>query len=169
MLRSSVVRRARRPVAGLTCLLFLALPGCYSYSPVERGAPEAGSEVRLHLDEEGAERMVRQTFLTRGEVVEGRIVELRDSELRMVVSRAARRNFVAGGRDRDTVGVPRSGIATVELKQMETAKTAALIGGVTAGSVLLSIAALNAAGGGGAPDGGNGGETFSISIPVSIP
>lgn len=170
MIHSHTSRRLRRSVAALTCLIFMALPACYSYSPVERGTPEAGSEVRLRLNDEGAERVVRQTSLTEREVLEGRIVQHREQEIRVLVSRPARRQFAAGGRMEDTVGVPRSGIESVELKQMETGKTAALFGGITAGTVLLGAAAVNSAGGGGSPPGDGGdGNPLNIAIPVSIP
>lgn len=169
MSRSPLVRRARRPVAAVTCVLFLALSGCYAYSPVDEGAPEAGSEVRLRLDDEAAERVAAQTVLGRRDVVEGRLLEPRASELRMLVSRPARRDFAPGGRAQDTVLVPRSGVESVELKELETGKTALLFGGVTAGAVLLGVAVLNSAGGGGLPDGGNGGQPLDISIPISVP
>lgn len=161
---------ARRPVAAFTCLLFLALSGCYTYSPVDEGLPDAGSEVRLRLNDEGTERVASQTFLSQPDVVEGRLLEGRNVELRMLVSRPARREFVAGGRARDTVGVPRSGIESVELKRLETGKTVALFGGITAGAVLLGAVVLSSTGdGGGLPDGGGGGPQLDISIPVSIP
>ncbi|MDP2496372.1 MAG: hypothetical protein Q8W44_00130 [Candidatus Palauibacterales bacterium] len=171
MIRSLTTRRLRRPVAALTCLLFLALPACYSYSPVEQGGePDTGSEVRLRLNDGGADRVAEQTFLSERTIVEGRIVEQSGTQLRMLVSRPARRQFVAGGRTQDTVGVPRSGIESVELKQMETGKTAALFGGITAGAVLLGAAVLSSTGGGGSVDGGGGGTNpLSISIPISIP
>lgn len=170
MIRSFTSPRLRRPLAALTCLLFLALPACYSYSPVEGTAPDAGSEVRLRLNDRGAERVAVQTPLTEREVVEGRIVEQGSAELRLAVSRPARRQFAAGGRSIDTVSVPQSGIEGVELKKMEAGKTAALFGGITAGAVLVGVAALNAAGSGGTtPGGGNGGTPLGISIPVSIP
>lgn len=169
MTRSPMIRRARRHVAAVTCVLFLALTGCYAYSPVDEGAPEAGSEVRLQLDAEGAERVAEQTVLSRSDVVEGRLLEQRASELRMLVSRPARRDFASGGRARDTVLVPRSSIESVERKELETGKTALLFGGVTAGAVLLGVALLNSAGGGGAPGGGNGGQPLDISIPISVP
>lgn len=170
MIRSHTSRRLRRPVTALTCLLFLALPACYSYSPVERGTPEAGSEVRLRLNDEGAERLTRQTPLSEREVLEGRIVQQQGQEIRVLVTRPARRQFAAGGRMEDTVGVSRSGIESVELKKMETGKTVTLIGGITAGAVLLGATALNSAGGGGStPRGGDDTNPLNISIPVSIP
>lgn len=171
MIRSLTARRLRRPLATLTCLLFLALPACYSYSPVEQEAPEAGSEVRLRLNDEGTDRVTRETPLVERDAVEGRIVEQGSSAIRLLVSRPARRQFAAGGRLRDTVAVPLSGIESVELKQMEAGKTAALFGGITAGGVLLGAAVLSGAGGGGSPpeNGGGGTSPLGISIPVSIP
>lgn len=169
MLRSLTARRLRRPLAALTCLLFLALPACYSYSPVEQSVPEAGSEVRLRLNDEGSDRVTRQTPLRERDAVEGRIVEPASSAIRLLVSRPARRQFAAGGRTRDTVAVPHSGIESVELKQMEVGKTAALFGGITAGGVLLGAALLSGAGGGSPPDNGGGTSPLGISIPVSIP
>lgn len=169
MIDSQSSRRLRRPAAALTCLLFLALPACYSYSPVEQNAPDAGSEVRLRLNDAGGDRVAEQTFLTDRTVVEGRIVEQSGSRVRVLVSRPARRQFAAGGRMQDTVGVPRSGIESVELKQIETGKTAALFGGITAGAVLVGAAVLNSAGSGGSPSDGGGTNPLSISIPVSLP
>lgn len=171
MIRSLTVRRVRRPLAAVTCLLFLALPACYSYSPVEQGTPGAGSEVRLRLGDEGADRVTGESSLVERGVVEGRIVEQRGSAVRLLVSRPARRQFAAGGRARDTVAVPLSGIQSVELKQLEVGKTAALFAGITAGGVLLGAAALSSAGSGGSsPENGGGGTNpLGISIPVSIP
>lgn len=170
MLRILTARRLRRSLAALTGLLFLALPACYSYAPVEQGAPEAGSEVRLRLNDEGTDRVTRQTPLRERDAVEGRIVEESSSEIRLLVSRPARRQFAAGGRTRDTVAVPLSGIESVELKQMEVGKTAALFGGITAGGALLGAAVLSGAGDGGSPpEDGGGTNPLGISIPVSIP
>lgn len=171
MIRSLVAGRSRHPLAAVTCLLFLSLPACYSYSSVEGEAPGAGSEVRLRLNDEGADRVAQQTSLTDRGVVEGRIVERGETELRLLISRPARREFAAGGRTRDTVRVPRSGIASTEHKQMEAGETAALFGGITAGAVLVGAAVLNAASGGGTSPGNDGGGTtpLNISIPVSIP
>lgn len=171
MIRTLTARRLRRPLAALTCLLFLALPACYSYSPVEQGAHEAGSDVRLRLNDEGTDRVTRQTPLNERDAVEGRIVEEGSSEIRLLVSRPARRQFAAGGRTRDTVAVPVSGIESMELKQMEVGKTAALFGGITAGGVLLGAVVLSSAGSGGSTpeDGGGGTNPLGISIPVSIP
>lgn len=160
---------ARRPLAALTCVLFLGLSACYAYTPVDDGRPEAGSEVRLRLNDEGADRVAGQTVFSKRTVLEGRIVEDRVSELLVFISRPARRAFVSGGRRSDTVSVPLTGIEAVELKQVETGKTAALFGGVAVGLGLIAGVLVSGGGSGGAPPGDDGGQPFNISVPVSIP
>lgn len=161
--------RTRRPLAAATCVLFLGLSGCYAYSPVEGTPPDAGSQVRLRLNDAGAARVAEQTFLSQPDVLEGELLERQTSELRVVISRPARRDFVAGGRRVDTVAVPLAGIESTELKSLEVAKTGALVGGVTVGLGLLGATLVSTGGGGGGlPDGGNG-QPLNISIPVSIP
>lgn len=160
--------RTRRPLAAATCALFLALTGCYAYAPVEGGPLDAGSQVRLRLNDAGTDRVAEQTFLNQPDVVEGELVEQRASELRVAISGPARRDFVAGGRRTDTVSVPLAGIERTELKSMEVGKTGALVGGITVGLGLLGAALVSTGGGGGIPGGGNG-QPLNISIPVSIP
>lgn len=160
--------RTRRPLAAATCVLFLGLSGCYAYAPVEGSAPDAGSQVRLRLNDAGTERVAEQTFLSQPDVLEGELVERGTSELRVAISRPARRDFVAGGRRTDTVSVPRTGIESTELKSMEVGKTGALVGGITVGLGLLGATLVSTGGGGGIPNGGNG-QPLNISIPVSVP
>lgn len=161
--------RTRRPLAAATCVLFLALSGCYAYSPVEGSAPDAGTEVRLRLNDAGTDHVAEQTFLSRPDVLEGELVERTSSELRVVISRPARRAFAAGGRSTDTVSVPLSGVERTELKTIEVAKTGALVGGVSLGLGLLGAALVASGGGEGSPPGGEDGQPLSISIPISIP
>lgn len=160
--------RARRLLAALIAPLLPALGGCYAYSPAGT-LPEAGSEVRLRLNERGSEAVAAQTALSSRQVLEGRLVELRGSEVRVVFSRAARDRFTEGGRSRYTVSLDTAGIETAELKQLETAKTAALLGVVTAGAVGIGIAAVSGGGSGSTPPGGNGGNPFGITVPLTLP
>ncbi|MFB6240613.1 MAG: hypothetical protein ABEJ46_03470 [Gemmatimonadota bacterium] len=161
--------RIRRPLAAATCALFLGLTGCYAYTPVEGSPPDAGSEVRLRLNDAGADSVAEQTFLSRPDVVEGELVERRTSGVRVVISRPARRDFVAGGRRTDTVSVPLAGIESTERKSMEVGKTAALVGGAGLGLGLAGVALMSAGGGGGGAPGGNDGQNLGISIPIAIP
>lgn len=164
------MRSLRRPLAVVTATLFFALSGCYSYAPVSDGAPEAGSEVRIRLNDEGAQRVSSQTYLRANRVLTGRILRAGTEGLRLVISRAPRNQFATTGMIRDTVDVPAAGIASAETKQVETGKTALLVGGVTAGAVGLGVAALSGGGARGTPpDGGDGGQPLSIRVPLSWP
>lgn len=164
------MRPLRRPLAAVTATLLFALTGCYSYSPVDDGAPEAGSEVRVRLNDEGAKRVSSQTYLRANRVLTGRILQAGTSELRLVISRPPRNQFSTAGMIRDTVTVPAAGIESTETKQVETGKTALLVGGITAGAVALGAVALSGGGAGGTPpNGGGGGEPFSISVPLAWP
>lgn len=159
------------PPAVVACAVFLALTACYSYSPVEGGLPDAGAEVRLRIGPEAGDRIVRESFLfrERPEELEGELLERTDARVRIGVSRPARREFVAGGRSRDTLSLDPDQIRGVELKRMETGKTAALAGGVTAGLVVTGTMLLQGGGTGGDAPNGGGGQPLGITVPISLP
>lgn len=159
------------PAAAVACAVCLSLAACYSYSPVEDGLPDAGSEVRLHIGPEAGDRIVRESFLfsERPEILEGQVLERTESRIRVRVSRPARRDFVAGGRSRDTVGVDIGQISGAESKSLETGKTAALAGGVTAGLVATGALLLQGGGSGGDVPDGDGGEPLGITVPIPLP
>lgn len=157
--------------AAVAFVLSLILTACYAYSPVEDAPPDAGSEIRLRVSPETGDRLVRESFLfrERPEILEGQLVERTASQLRLRISRPARRDFVAGGRSRDTVSLDVDQVSEVETKSLETGKTAALAGGVTAGLVATGALLLQGGGsGGGVPD-GDGGEPLSITVPIPLP
>lgn len=159
------------PPAAVACAVCLALAACYSYSPVEGGLPDAGSEIRLRITPEAGDRIVRESFLfrERPEELEGELLERTASRVRIGVSRPARREFVAGGRSRDTLSLDPAQIRGVELKSMETGKTAALAGGVTAGLVVTGAILLQGGGTGGDVPNGGGGQPLGITVPISLP
>lgn len=160
----------RRVVVALSCLSLLVLPACYAYSPIEGGRPEAGDEVRLRLNVEGARRVGSRSFLERPEIVEGGVAEVSESGYRVVLTAPARRSFRAGGVRRDTVWVPAESIQDVEAKKLQTTRTVILIGGGTFGAFVLGAALASGAGGGGGglPPGDSGGDV-TILVPLRFP
>lgn len=148
-----------RPLAAVLALL---VAGCYSYTPVETGRPEAGQEVRLELGEAMGEP---------ARTVSGRILQVTDGTV--VLSQAvARSPGDRGGLHRDQViRIQRSRIRSVEKQEISFWKSAALIGG---GGVAASLGLAALAGefesdvDGSTGDDQDSGEA-TIVVPIPFP
>ncbi|MDP2497276.1 MAG: hypothetical protein Q8W44_04700 [Candidatus Palauibacterales bacterium] len=146
----------------LAAVLAVSTLGCYSYVPLEDGAPEAGQEVRIEVAEAMGEPA--RTYSGRILRIEGETVVLSQN----IARSAAERGTVTSDQ---VVRVRRSRIRSVERQEISFWKSAALIGG---GGVAATIGLAALAGefssdvdtGGG--DDTDSGEA-SISIPFSLP
>lgn len=145
--------RGRAAIAALAAAF---LVGCQTFRPVERGGPDVGSTVRLELaapdrpsDATGGPSWRRAADGRRlvGEVLAADA----DSVWLRVTGQVGR----VGTESRfDTLAVPRGAIARVERQQLSALKSAALAGGLVAGTFLLLE--VSDATGGQAPQPGNG-------------
>lgn len=132
------MNRRRRTAAALTlAALSLLVTGCYSYSPVETGTAEAGTEVRLKLNDEGVRAVRAQGGRDRGGRLQGRLVATPRDSLVLRVAEPIREPALGGtgsatGVRHRRIAVPGSGVDAVETRSLSLWKT----GGLAAGGAL---------------------------------
>lgn len=147
-----VVLRSVAAVLAVTTL------GCYSYVPLEEGAPEAGQEVRIEVDEALGEPA--RTY-------RGRILQVSPETL--VLSRAVARSPSSQGSvsGDQVVRIPRSRVRSVERQDVSFWKSAGLIaaGGAAASFGLAALAGEFESD----VDGPTGDDTDSGEASISIP
>lgn len=157
------VRRWRRPMAAALALL---VTGCYTYTPVETGHPDAGSEVRVGLTEPASDELARRTGRD-VEGLEGRVVRASADSIAVSISPLAPRGYDPYGLRRDTLAFALDDVRQVERQELDTGTTLLLVGGAVAGAALLFTLMLDTGGGG--IEGGGGGNQADIrvfSVPV---
>ena len=146
----------------LAAILAVSTLGCYSYVPLEDGAPEAGQEVRIEVGEAMGEPA--RTYSGRILRIEGETVVLSQNIARSV----AERGNVSSDQ---VVRIRRTRIRSVERQEISFWKSAALIGGggvaATFGLAALAGEFESDVGNGGGDDTDTG--EASISIPFSLP
>lgn len=143
-----------RPLAAIVAVF---VTGCYSYTPVENGGPEAGQEVRIEVGEAVGEPARTYT---------GRVLRIEDETLvlsRNVARPAGDRGSVTAGQ---IVRIQRSRIRSVERQEVSFWKSAALIAGGGAAAT-FGLAAL--AGEFESDIDGGGDDTDSGEASISIP
>lgn len=149
------------PLRPLAAVLAVLATGCYSFTPVENGRPEAGQEVRIEVGEAMGEPA--RTY-------SGRILQVNDETV--VLSQAvARSPGERGGLSRDQViRIQRSRIRSVEKQEISFWKSAALIGGggVAASLGLAALAGEFEADADGGGDDRDSGEA-TIGVPIPFP
>lgn len=150
-----------RPLTWTPVLLSL---GCYRYVPADTGSLRAGTEVRTRLSAAEAER-IGELLQTNGRLLEGRLVEAEGDQLLLQVPVAYTQVGSRPGALHQRVGIPRSEIVEVELKQLDRKKTGALIAAsaIVAGAVLYSQ--LSAEGGGYGTEEPGGGGVNEVVVP----
>ncbi len=143
----------RRLISKLAAGLLVATAGaCHRYVPVGT-TPEPGADVRVELSESGRENLapVLGTAVTS---VEGRVVSLADTGLRLAVT--AVRTGRAGGAQpwegEGSVMIPPSAYREVNQRKLARRRTALLAGGIAVGAAVLAATGIGSdEGGGGGP------------------
>ena len=148
-----------RPIAAVLAVTTL---GCYSYAPLDEGAPEAGQEVRIEVGEAMGEPARTYT---------GRIMQVNTQTLvlsRAVARSPSRQGTVSGDQ---IVRIPRSRVRSVERQEISFWKSAGLIaaGGAAASLGLAALAGtFESDVDGNTGDDRDTGEA-SISVPIPFP
>lgn len=163
MLRQS---RFRRAVGGTTSLCFALLTGCYAYVSPDGDVSPAGTQVRLHLSDDGRQSVARQSYLAGAATLQGRIIRSTDDVMVIAIARPAREPFREGSTARDTVRISESHVRSLQEKQLRTGPTAGLFGGIAVGIGLITFLALESQGGGSPGGGGDGGQLRDIGWPI---
>lgn len=161
-------RRTGAAALLLVPALFLAaLGGCYRYSAAERGSVSAGDQVVLTLAGEASGPRAADTARESRRRVEGRVVEIGEGTIAVRTSRPAADPFRSGATIVDTVRLGAERVESIRRKELETAKTAALAGGVALGVGLGSVLLMESVGGGGEDfgDGGDGLDRMLLPHP----
>ena len=115
------------------------LAGCYTYAPLGTRTPEPNIEVRAQLTDEGTEQLGR--LLGPNPVaVEGRVVGSTDQDLTLAVRAVTQRGGVENYWQGERVTLPRSGIATMQRRELSRRRSYLLAGGALAALVAAFIA-----------------------------
>lgn len=159
--------------AVVPALLAAGIGGCFSMQTVEPGtAVDSGTEARVELTADGAERLPRRAPL-RSDGVRGRILAWSADSVRISYTVSA-----LGGSSpprriaplRDTVSLPREAVRSVAVSRLEPVRSVLLAGGVVGGVALGFVAAASSGGDrGGELPGDTGGAQPVFLIPVPIP
>lgn len=136
MARSSVV-----PV-----VFVLLLAGCYRYEAARMGAVPSGTRVRVHLSDAGVQRLREVTGRERREV-SGELLRWAEDVV-LSVPVAPENGAVDRGLQQRLV-LPAEHVVAVEVREVDRARTVALVVGLVAGTAAAVITAVT--GGGEAP------------------
>lgn len=105
------------------------LAGCYRYVPARMGAIPAGTAVRLHLSDEGVQRLEGFTA-SRRDQISGELIRWADEV--MVAVRVPAAEGVVDRDLRHRVVVPADEVVSIEVRERDQTRTAVLIGGAAA-------------------------------------
>ena len=158
--------RTCRTAAGaalLPALLVAVLGGCYRYSTADRGSLSAGDEVVLTLAGSDSAPPDVGSGPGAARTVEGRLVSIGDSAVAIRTSRPAADPFRSGASVVDTVRVAARRVESIRSKELETAKTAAVAGGVALGVGVAGVLLLESVQGDGTLP-GNGGDDIDRGL-----
>lgn len=141
-----VRRRAQRALpapralsASLAILALTVLPGCYRLTPVDGGAPDAGTKVRLDLTDAGSVQLA-PLIGPRIDALEGRAIEVSDSVLVLAVTEAVQRNGVTVPWTNERVRVPLQAVDRMRARELDRGRTWLVSGAGVVGLFLMSRA-----------------------------
>ncbi len=139
--------------------------GCYTYRAADPAELQPSAEVRARLTPDEAVRLgsivpVDQRFL------EGTVVERNGDSLMLLVPVSSELRGVRIETLHQRVQLPVAGIASVDLKRLDRARTGLLIGGAAVAVAAATIAALNAGGSSERPNPGPGPGENRFVIPL---
>jgi hypothetical protein len=134
--------------------------GCYRYAAIEPTTPAPASDVRLNLTAAGASALV-PTLGRSTTAVEGKILRVTDSSYMLGVSSTLKRDesdeasFTRTLWAGESVSIPRSAVAGVELRSLDRRRTVVAASLVTVLGVLAAKVIVHGigSGGGAGPDG----------------
>jgi hypothetical protein len=136
-------RRAQRAVSALIAFLpvlaLTVLSGCYRLTPVDGGAPDAGTEVRLDLTDAGSVQLA-PLIGPRIDALEGRAIEVSDSALVLAVTGAVQRNGVIVPWTNERVRVPLQAVDRIRTRELDRGRTWLVSGAGVVGLFLVSRA-----------------------------
>ncbi|MBI4521565.1 MAG: hypothetical protein HY701_12065 [Gemmatimonadetes bacterium] len=134
------------------------LPGCYRYVPARVGTVPPGTEVRLRLSNEGAERVAEVTGVQQTQV-SGELVQWSEE---VMISLPLRTSDAALDRSvRQRVIVRAGEVVGIDVREIDRTRTAVLAGGlvsVVGGALVWTAVRLLEGTSGTTPRPGEGGE-----------
>ena len=140
------VMRARNfaPILCIVC-------ACYESVPTEIGRVQPRTELRVSLTDSGADSLSR--YLGRGvETIDGKLISTTETGVSLAVSQVSMRR----GEDQfwkgETIVIPRSALATVQVRRVNKMKSLLL-----GGAFVVAVATLRLAGVGSSNNGVSGG------------
>lgn len=156
------------PAVALSTVL---LSGCFSYVPTALDVTPAGEEVRLLVTRQGAAELAQVTDVsTEVPTLRGTVLEREPETLMLRVPVGQRQmGFHTASLDQ-TIRVPVGEILQVERRELDTGKTALLIGGALGASAFVIFSIMEAFGESPTPGDPTPPEESRIPIPfLSVP
>ncbi|MGH7664341.1 MAG: hypothetical protein ACRENI_08630 [Gemmatimonadaceae bacterium] len=139
------------------------LGACYSYTRVPVADVPAGSDVRVRISADEAERV--RSVLGRDErVLEGQFVQAGDDGLMLAVPAVAVGSSQSQSALRQRIAVPHEAIFEVEIRRLDRLKTAAVAGTVAVAAGVVAVTVFDI-GSGRSRDGSKGGNDLQLLVP----
>ena len=128
----------------LTLVVAGALAACYTYRPVPGPDPVVGSRVSARLTDDGIHEM-ETTLGPDVAEVEGQLLAVDSSGLRLAVTQVQDRRGVQSDWRRETIELPRRAVANLEERQLSKGGTV-LLGGAAVGGMVAIYSLLGGPG-----------------------
>ena len=138
-------------------VLFVVVPGCYKYVPVEVSGPPPGARAHVVLSDAGVVEMARWVGPST-RVIEGDVVTANGEGLTLAVRRVERRDGIEEYWKGENVTIPRGAVATSTERKLSRSRTALFGAGVIAAALALGQAFGDLGGIFGRSSGGPGSE-----------
>ncbi len=141
-----------RRIVAASLLAPWLLGGCFAYTPLRQPDPAPAASLRLHLATPGDYRLANVTMNDVG-IIDGELVTMDDSAVVVSATRLVARSGFEHPGDEATLRVPRSSIASIEVKRLSALRTALFVGGLLAlggaAGAALGAAEVSSSGNGG--------------------
>lgn len=121
-----------------TIILLLCCTACYRYAPIQGVATDAGQSVRVHLTDKGSvdlAPLIGPTILT----LDGALSAAADTSISLSVTTAIARNGVETSWRGERVDIPRSAIASVQLRSLDKRRSWIVAAGSVGATIALGV------------------------------
>jgi len=137
--------------------IFCALCGCYESVPIQIGAVQPGTKIRVTLTDAGTDSLAR--YLGPGVLtVDGKLIKATEERLALGVTSVAMRSGQEQYWKGESVAIPRSALAIVQERKLNKPKSLILSGALIAALASIRLSGVVGGNSGGSNGGGSGGK-----------
>jgi hypothetical protein len=151
---------------GAGAAMLAACQACYNYVPVETPAPSVGERVAFEITDKGRVSLADRFGPGIAEI-EGRVLDNEPNDYVINVYRVSQINGQSAMWSGERTQLSRDFVGSVRERQLSRARTAALVGGIAAGVVLLTAKGM-AGSYSGTPEPQPGPGPVSVRIPFRL-